>query len=249
MAFSNAASGQQFIKGQNWTLVNLPGVDLGGADAHIDFDAAGRRFTGNTSCNIMNGSVRLGRGNTISFNAIITTKRACVRTTAAVESGLLAALAKTDRYQASSNRLKLYSGKTLLAEFSPRLIDNETGEHQPVADKYTLQDRKWLLEAISGKAIPAVQQQAFIVFDPAKGGAGGDTSCNVFGGNYTTNGQKFKFSQGISTMRACIEDARMQIERDFLEGLRVVDRFEIIADKLYLYRGTKELLSFQGIEK
>lgn len=249
MAFSTEGFGQQFIKGQDWTLVNLPGIDLGGADAHIDFDSAGRKFTGNTSCNIMNGSVRLARGNAISFGAVITTKRACMQTTATVESGLLSALSKTNRYQASSNRLKLYSGRTLLAEFSPRLIEGETGEHRPVADRFSLEDKKWILEAISGKPIPTVQQQAFIVFDPAKHGAGGDTSCNVFGGNYSTNGNKFKFSQGISTMRACIEDARMDIERGFLEGLRVVDRYEIVADKLNLYRGAKVILSFQGAEK
>jgi len=249
MALSTTDFGQQFIKGQDWTLVSLPGIDLGGADAHISFDSMGRKFTGNTSCNIMNGNVRLARGNSVSFGAIITTKRACMQTAAVVEGGLLSALAKTNRYQVSSNRLKLYSGRTLLAEFSPRLIENETGDHQPVADRFSLEDKKWILEAISGKPIPTVQQQAFIVFDPAKGGAGGDTSCNVFGGNYSTNGNKIKFTQGISTMRACIEDARMDIERGFLEGLRVVDRYEIIADKLYLYRGTKAVLSFQGTEK
>jgi heat shock protein HslJ len=249
MAFSTTGFGQQFIKGQDWTLVSLRGVDLGGADAHISFDTQGRRFTGNTSCNIMNGSVRLGRGNAISFGAVITTKRACMQTTAAVESGLLSALAKSNRYQVSSNRLKLYSGRTLLAEFSPRLIENETGDHQPVADRYSLEDRKWILEAINGKPIPSVQQQAFIVFDPVKGGAGGDTSCNVIGGNYSTHGNIFKFSQGISTMRACIEDARMQIERDFLDGLRTVDRYEIVADDLYLYSGKKAVLAFRSTEK
>jgi heat shock protein HslJ len=249
MAFSTEGFGQQFIKGQDWTLVSLRGVELGGADAHISFDAAGRKFTGNTSCNIMNGDVRLGRGHTIAFSAIITTKRACMQTTAAVESGLLSALARTSRYQVSSNRLKLYSGRTLLAEFSPRLIENETGDHQPVADRFSLEDKKWILEAISGKPISNVEEKAFIVFDPAKGGAGGNTSCNVFSGNYSTNGKKFKFFQGISTMRACIEDERMDIERNFLDGLKIVDRYEIVGDKLYLYRGTKAVLSFQGTEK
>jgi heat shock protein HslJ len=50
-------------------------------------------------------------------------------------------------------------------------------------------------------------------------------------------------------MRACIEDRRMEIERGFLDGLRTADRYEIRADRLYLYRREKLLLTFQGRKK
>lgn len=248
LLFSITGFGQRSLAGQEWTLVNLRRVDLGSADAYISFDATGRRFTGNTSCNIMNGNVRM-RGNSISFGAIITTKRACIQSTAAVETGLLSALSRANRFQTLRNRLRLYSGKLLLAEFAPRLDPDKTGEHQNVADRYTLEDRKWVLAEINGVAIPKVEQAAFIVFDPVKGSAGGDTSCNVFGGNYTVAGKEISITETISTMRACIEDKRMDIERGFLDGLRAANRYQINADDLYLYRGDKLLLIFKGREK
>ena len=112
-----------------------------------------------------------------------------------------------------------------------------------------LDSRKWMLESIAGEPISSVGKDAFIVFDPVKRSAGGNTSCNVFGGSYTTKGDKLKITETISTMRACIEDERMNIERGFLDGVRDVDRFQIKGDKLFLYRGKTELLAFTGVDK
>jgi heat shock protein HslJ len=50
-------------------------------------------------------------------------------------------------------------------------------------------------------------------------------------------------------MRACIEDERMVTEREFLDGLRDTDRYEIKANKLYLYKGRRLLLSFDAAAK
>jgi len=53
----------------------------------------------------------------------------------------------------------------------------------------------------------------------------------------------------ISTMRACIEDERMDLERGFLDGLRAADRFVIQADKMSLYQRNELLLTFVGRKK
>lgn len=90
---------------------------------------------------------------------------------------------------------------------------------------------------------------AFIVFDIDIGSAGGNTSCNVFGGNYEANGGKFRHFQAISTMRACIEDNRMSVERGMFDGLRKADRYAIFENRLALYNGGQELLTFIGTEK
>jgi heat shock protein HslJ len=237
---------QRPITGREWVLTYLRGANAGTSGAFINIDQNGRRFTGNTGCNIMNGNVRI-RGNRIAFSTVITTKRACIRATP--ESELLSALSRTNGFQASANRLRLYSGNRLLAEFASRRVADKEEDPQNVADSLGLDDRKWMLEAIAGTPIPMVQQDAFIVFDPAKGSAGGDTSCNVYGGKYTTNGDRISITETISTMRACIEDRRMEIERGFLDGLRTADRYEIRADRLYLYRREKLLLTFQGRKK
>jgi len=120
---------------------------------------------------------------------------------------------------------------------------------KPVADQLNLEDKKWILESIANSPIPKVEEEAFISFDPVKGSAGGNTSCNVFGGNYETNGDKISITKTIATMRACIEDERMQIERQFLDALRIANRYEVRGDKLLLYHDRKLLLTFTGRDK
>lgn len=242
-----AGQAQPELSGRNWKLTYLRGVKIGQVTATISMDPAVDRFTGNTGCNIMNGTVRVDR-NSIKFSAVITTKRACTRVTAPVESGILGGLNRADRFQVSRNRLRLYDRNLLLMEFEPIIVP-EPGpdeELKPVADQIGLENRRWYLQSIAGSPIPKVQEDAFISFHPDKGSAGGDTSCNAFGGNFEADGDKFSFTQGISTMRACIEDERMNIERQFLDGLREANRYEIHGNTLTLYHNRKLLLTFVG---
>ena len=241
-----SASGQD-LAGNEWTIAYLRGASPA-AEAFMKFDQAANRFTGNTGCNIMNGAVRMTRSS-ISFSSVITTKRACTRITAPTESKLLSALGRVDRYRKSGPKIQLYSGKQLLIELSPRYITPEEPEQQPVADQIELESRKWVLETIGGVEIPKVKEQAFIVFDPVKKSAGGNSSCNVFGGSYETDGSKITISETISTMRACVEDERMNIERQFFDALKAVDRYEIKGLKLTLYRANKQLLTFIGTKQ
>ena len=238
---------QDHLGGRNWRLTYLRGVKVGPVTATIAFDQAAGRFSGNTGCNIMNGTVRIDR-NSIKLGAVITTKRACTITTAPVESGVLGALNRSNRFQVSRNRLRLYDRDRLLMEFQPMLVPEPDPEDElkPVADQIRLEDRRWYLQSIEGSPIPKVQEDAFISFHPDKGSAGGDTSCNVFGGNFEADGDKFSFTQGISTMRACVEDERMNIERQFLDGLREANRYEIRGNTLTLYHDRKLLLTFVG---
>ncbi len=112
-----------------------------------------------------------------------------------------------------------------------------------------LEDRKWMLEAIRGVSVSKVGRTAFVVFDKQKGSAGGNSSCNVFGGSYSASATKLKITEVISTMRACIEDDRMQIERRFIDGLEKTDRYEIQHGKLMLYQNKRLLLTFVGQAK
>jgi len=238
-------SAQPNLAGNEWGIKFVRGTSSVAPTAFIKFDTAGSRFTGNTGCNIMNGGVKM-KGSRISFSAVITTKRACTRTTAPTESGLLNALGRVDRFQKYRDHIRLYSGKQLLIELSPRYITPEEPEMRPVADQIPLENRKWVLESIAGSPIPKVDQEAFITFDSVKKSAGGNSSCNVFGGSYEVDGSNLKITETISTMRACIEDKRMDIERDFFDALRKVDRYEVRGIKLHLYQGDKLLLSFVG---
>jgi heat shock protein HslJ len=245
---ASAAFAQISPAGREWVATYLRGAKVGSAVPTIKLDSDGSRFTGNTGCNIMNGSIGIA-GNKLSFSAVITTKRACTRETAPLESAMLSALQKATRFQASPGQFRMYSGRVLIAEFASRAISG--GEHPPLnpADQLRIDDRKWILDSVNGVPIPKVEHVAFIVFDPEKGSAGGDTSCNAYGGDYIVNGDKISITQVISTMRACVEDERMNIEREFLDGLRIADRFEIKTDRLMFYRRGKLLLAFTGEKK
>ena len=116
-------------------------------------------------------------------------------------------------------------------------------------EKIRLEDKKWLLEALNGKQVPVAGASAFIVFDAKKGSAGGNTSCNVFGGSYKAGGESIVITDIILTMRACEEDERMTIEREFLDGLQKATRYEIKRGTLYLFRGRSLLLTLRGTDK
>jgi len=246
--FAGSLFAQPGLAGLEWKLTYLRGISPIATRAFIKVDTAGVRFTGNTGCNIMNGDVKVA-GSRIAFNTIITSKLACAITTAPTESALLNSLGRVDRYQKYRDHIRLYAGKQLLIELSPRYITPEDPEPQSVGDSLTLEDKKWVLESIGNKVIPKVKEEAFIVFDPEKRSAGGNSTCNAFGGSYEAEGNKLKITDTISTMRACIEDERMNIERDFFDALSNVDRYEIKVDKLYLYQGNKLLLTFSGRKK
>lgn len=243
-----SAFGQRSLAGHAWALTYVKGAQIGTVKAYLTIDSSGRRFTGNTGCNIMNGTVRMS-GSRIRFSAVTTTKRACTRETAPVEGAVLSALSSATGFKRSGELLRLYSGRTLLAQFHQRSSDvDEEGPANPV-DQLGLEDRRWILESIAGTAIPKVEQEASIVFDPVKGSAGGDTSCNAYGGSYKNDGNKLAITEVIYTMRACIEDERMNIERRFLDGLRSADRYEIKANKLMFFRRNRLLLTFVGRKK
>ena len=247
-AFALSSYAQPALAGRDWRPTFLRGTVVSNTKAFIRFTEDERRFSGNAGCNIMNGPVRM-RGRSIDFGPVITTKIACTPKPAAIEGALLSALERSNRFQITRNRFRLYDGRRLLAEFSPVRQIEPDEEPSYVPDRLNLEDRRWVLKSIAGSVIPKVEQEAFVVFDPVKNSAGGDTSCNVFGGSYSAEGNKLRITETISTMRACIEDQRMDIERGFLDGLRNADRYEIRTDELMLYRRSKLLLTFQGQKK
>lgn len=112
-----------------------------------------------------------------------------------------------------------------------------------------LSSMKWILTSIGETSVDLTNDAPFLNFDSEKQSAGGNSGCNVFGGNYEINGPNIKFSDIISTMRACEFDNRMTIERGFLEALQNADRFRINKTMLFIYKGDKLLLSFVNAEK
>lgn len=114
-----------------------------------------------------------------------------------------------------------------------------------------LDSLKWELVRIDGEDLKLGEgDKPFLSFDKEKGSAGGNTGCNVFGGSYELQGENsIRIFDTISTMRACIEDDRMSVERKFMAALLEVDRFEIEDKGLKMYKDETLRLEFRGVEK
>ena len=233
------------LDGEQWNLTHLNGQPVRNSKAFIEINIATKRLTGNAGCNRIFGSVTANRS-AISFSGIGSTRMACAdRDTMRLENEFIRTLERVTSYQTSGRMLKLLRGRRLVAQFkSADRPDDNDGPHSGRLD-----DKKWIVDEIKGAPIPKVRETAFISFDAEKKSAGGNTSCNGFGGSYTVNGSKLRIFDVIHTMRACIEDQRMNVEGGMLNGLQDTNRYEISGNKLYLYRGSQVLLEFHGERK
>lgn len=232
------------LDGEQWDLTHLNGRSIRDTKAFIEINIDNKRLTGNGGCNRIFGSVTINR-NSIDFSHIGSTRMACAdRATMQLENEFTRTLERATSYQTSGRMLKLFRGRRLVAQFKSDRADDNDGPRSGGLD-----DKKWVLDEIKGSPISKVRETAFISFDAAKKSAGGNTSCNGFGGSYTANGSKLRIFDVIHTMRACIEDQRMDVERGMLSGLQDTNRYEIRGNRLFLYRGNDMLLTFRGERK
>jgi heat shock protein HslJ len=192
------------------------------------------------------------KGNSIRFSRIGTTRMFCTKPAGVMkqEAAFARALGEATRYRISGGTLRIYAGRRQVLRFE-RVYDTVTGGPAIPVDVNSpgLEDRKWVLDQrYSGISVDSAGAP-FINFDKLKGSAGGNTGCNVFGGSYSVKASNISVTEIISTMRACIEDDRMDVERKFLDGLRKANRFEIKGEELSLYEGSTLMLKFYGRSK
>jgi len=230
------------LSGTVWRLTEMNGNKVSNSRAFIEVDKGASKLSGNAGCNRIFAGLTIA-GRTITVSGIGSTRMICPDEMSA-EAEFISALRSVTRYRLDGDSLSMFAGRKVVLRFGTISTDDSTP-----FDISALADKKWVLESVKGEAVGSLGTQAFIIFDPVKSSLGGNTSCNVFGGNYTIDKGRFEFSQGISTMRACIEDERMSIERLFLDGLRTANHIEILENKLTLSRDREVLLDFVGTEK
>jgi heat shock protein HslJ len=234
----------QAIFGKQWRLTELNGRKIENTKAYLEIAAAESRMSGNTGCNRMFGAVTVKRNNRITFDRIGATRMFCSGEAGIVESEFTRALESIKRYAATSRTLDLYAGNKRLLRFTAAVKAPDA----PVSG-VGLGDRKWMLETMNCREASDAGKKAFVVFDLARGSVGGDTSCNAYGGTLKVNGRRIAITEVISTMRACVEDERMGIERGFLDLLKDADNYRIEGDRLTLFAGARKLMTFRGVAK
>lgn len=232
------------LDGKQWTLTYANGREVTSSLAYFEIERNSERFVGSTGCNRMFGSVEV-TNQRIDFSNIGTTKMMCKLPAGSVsETAFLNALEKAEKYAQNGNVLYMFDrgGRTVLR--FKRLV-----KQPPVPVSTTLENKKWVLESIKGRQYFVPIKGVFMNFDASKDGVGGNSGCNVFGGKYKATGSRIEISKVISTMRACVEDGKMTTEREFFDGLRVADRYEIRDGRLFLYKGRKLMLTLRGEAK
>jgi len=224
--------------GTKWLLTEIDGKAISASKAYIEINNEKTRFSGHNGCNRMFGPMELA-GNKLTIGNIGSTKMACLDADGDVEKGFMDELGRINGLKQTGDALEMLDGERVALKFKAAAIERPLN----------LEDKKWVLESIKGNAIEVKGEAPFISFDSAKQSAGGNTSCNLFGGSYTTEGSKLTIKETFSTMRACIEDNRMDIERQFLDALGSVTTYEIKDGKLSLKNGDAVLMTFLGKAK
>jgi heat shock protein HslJ len=226
---------------ERWNVIEVNGRRVVG-NAFLELNIGRGRFTGNTGCNQMFGQVA-AQGRRIDFSRVATTRRACTENRAnRQERDLVSALERVRQYRLRGDSLELLDRGRVLVELTAQARQ----EPPDTGNRWRLDDNRWVLESIGNQRNIRALPRAFVRFDAEKKSVGGDTSCNVFGGSYTETGSRLRITNVISTMRACIEDDKMHVERAMLDGLRTADRFTIDEGRLQLFRGERLLLTFRG---
>jgi len=114
-------------------------------------------------------------------------------------------------------------------------------KEQPIS----LYETKWSLRKIyTGTRAEEVDTKAFIKFDAEKKRAGGNGSCNTFGGSLIVLNDSISISHLFSTKMYC--EGVQKTEDSFFRQLEKVNRFEIKGNVLLLYHDKEVLLEFEA---
>jgi len=106
----------------------------------------------------------------------------------------------------------------------------------------SLFDKKWKLIDVNGVAVQT--GKPYLEFDGQTNRFSGDGGCNSIAGAFKIDGPHIKFSQGISTQRACIDNDVEKLETEFFRGLNEVTSFQVQGETLRLYKGSQLFLTF-----
>ena len=129
--------------------------------------------------------------------------------------------------------------KQMIAAAGPLLMLAACGGEKNVS----LENTQWKLQSAAGIPTGAIEAEAdnFTLNFEART-VSGRTNCNLFFGEYATEGSKIEFSQMGMTRMACPD---MEYEDRFTKLLDETDRFEVRGDELTLFDDSRKLAVFK----
>ncbi len=235
------------LAGTEWALIEITAgavvtPTLPDAPASISFDPEGEagRYAGTGGCNRLAGSYSVN-GDSISFEAGISTLIACPEPIMAQELQLTEALRAATRFEVVDDRLAIFfagaDGNLNTLLFSRASANDATPIPPTSGDQLPpLAGVEWNLIAFveDGTETPALPDApANITFDGA-GRYSGTGGCNRLAGGYSLSGDAITFDMGLSTMMACPEPI-MDQEQRFSQSLNDATRFVADASTLTIF--------------
>ncbi len=234
------------LPGTSWQLVKFQGGDgtiLTPDDKSrytISFGEGGR-VSARIDCNRGSGTWKSSGPNQLQIGSIALTRAIC-------PPGSL-----HDRIARDLNVVRSYTIKdghlflSLMADGGIYEFES-IGGSQPLDSKSpvaaSLFGKRWRLTEVKGAAVRTTKP--YIEFDPGSKRFSGDGGCNRIAGGFEVDEMHIRFSQSISTERACIDSEIQQVETDFFRGLEEATEFKIQGDLLHLYAGDRPLLTFSS---
>jgi heat shock protein HslJ len=226
--------GSEDLYRYQWDLITLNGKEVGQTKARLLFSPGEKsKVTGNTGCNVLNGSMELAPEHGMKFFPLAVTRMACPGNE--TEQPFLKALEQVTHWSIKDNMMTLYSGTNLLASFKGVDVSGAL----PEAFKGT-----WELEYITGPRIAFEglypDKKPTLTFDGSDSYKG-HTSCNGMGGKLVASGNAgVQFKPGMSTMMACPGNG----EQTFLKTLAMIDGYAIDNGKLLLKSKGVDMMRF-----
>lgn len=220
------------LVGTSWELISFTTPDgetlaISNTTVTLAFEDE-TRAGGNGGCNGYGSSYSVD-GDAITFEGVISTMMACLDADIMPqESAYFDALNTATRYEIDGDKLTIWYGE-----------DGENWLTFAAVVDAPLVGTVWELISIgTSDAITSVigDAQLSLTLDEM-GRISGNGGCNGFGGSYSVNGDAITFSEVISTLIACLDDAVTQQESTYFAALNAAVRYDIDGGKLTVWYG------------
>lgn len=198
------------------------------------------RFSGNAGCNNIFGSAELLSGNGLKISPLGSTKMACQNDL--YETKFIDMLSGITNWSIENASLVFWKGKNIVARFEGRPLEGSS------LNLPAEMMGAWNLVYITGKRIAFKglfpDKIPMMVFSADKlNEVNGNTGCNSYMSKYLlfpNNG--ISIAQPLAmTMMACQGEG----ENTFLQTLNLVDKYEVLNDKLTLFDNDIPLMIFE----
>lgn len=234
-AASSAHDGADNLVGSQWQLVaygalgaETPVVE--GSTVTLIFGSDGSAG-GSGGCNVYGGGYSIDNG-ALRFEQLVSTLMACVdQAVMDQEAAYFRALESATGYELVDDQLIIFYGDSQRLVFAR--LDSLVGS-------------SWQLVAYgaAGEETRVVEGSVVTLEFREDNSAGGRGGCNGYGGTFAVDGDSIRFSQLVSTLMACVDQAVMDQEAAYFRALESAARYEVFEDQLVITYGEDQRLIF-----